>query len=348
MNPPPNNIVVFGFLQKDVPEAEETLAQSPMSPSQFFSSPTAPALGLNFLNAPRLPGFAGDDGRPFRTYQKAKFYDAPTLSSDAHADFGMRRLDKRLEAATIMGHDTSDKQQSVRREVGNSNQVNPRPLRRRHALRGEFSDDGDHSDCSTTAVRGTGVRHKLRRSSVRFWPYQAIQRQNRDALHRSRSHNYSTTAQAGSPPQSFYDRGLSSLSPGGTVNQEVVNPFGLRHPLSFVPLALSHNPLQTPPEPSNAILPTHGRAAPPVPGSTPRVFAEAGVQTNDAGNSPIPSNVSNAQPMSGGNPRKRSRDNDQAEGSPAARPLTRRRTSLGSGEVVPSTLLRRSGSISMA
>jgi len=211
MNPPPNKVVIFGSLQKDVPE--ETAMSPSITPSQFLASPTAPAMGLNYLNTPRLPGFGGGASL-FRTYHTARFYDAQVLSWDNHTRQSIPGQIRDSEQATIGTH--------------------VRPLRRRRALRGEPPDDRDHSDCSTTAVRGISVRRRLRRASVRFWPYQAAQRQNRDTLHQPRSHNYSTIAQADSPGQSFYDRRCSSLSEsahevyGGIGNEHVAGPFGLR------------------------------------------------------------------------------------------------------------------------
>jgi hypothetical protein len=338
MNPPTNRVAIFGSLQKDVPE--ETAMSPSITPSQFLAPPTAPAMGLNYLNTPRLPSFGGGASL-VRTYHTARFYDAPVPPWDNHTRQSIPGKTLDSEQATFGTH--------------------VRPLRRRRALRGEPPDDRDHSDCSTTAVRGVGVRRNLRRASVRFWPYQAAQRQNRDALHQHRSHNYSTIAQAGSSRQSFYDRRCSSsLSEsarevyGGIDNEHAAGPFGLRTPLVFVPLPISHN--QTEVDPFNAIPPTPrnlASTAPPVPGTTPRVFAEASIQTTDKGDSPITPNAShvpNTQPTNKGNPRKRSRDEDgseQAEGSTRPSP-TRRRTGLGSGELMrPAPLRRSSGSTNM-
>ena len=178
MNPPPNKVAIFGFLQKDVPEAKKLLAKSPPMPppSQFLASPTAPAIGLNYLDAPLLPGF-GDGGSLFRPYHTplalgTNVYDAPMLPSDVDRT-----------------------RQSVLSQVGNAEQatVRTRPNRRRRALRGEPSDERDHSDCSTTAVYGSGARRSLRRTSVHFWPYSAAQRQ---AHHRRRFYNYSAMTTA--------------------------------------------------------------------------------------------------------------------------------------------------------
>jgi hypothetical protein len=97
------------------------------------------------------------------------------------------------------------------------------------------------------------------------------------------------------------------------------------------------------PDPFDSIPSTPRNLASTAP---PRVFAQASVQTTDGGYSPIVSNAShvpNSRPTSDDNPRKRSHDEDgseQAEG--LARPLTRRRTGLGSGELMPPTPLRRS------
>ena len=334
MNPPPNNVAIFGFLQKHVPEAEKTLAKSPPMPlpHQFLVSPAVPAIGLNYLNAPKLPGFGGGASL-FRTDHTAKFYDAPVLPLDDHTRQSVPGQIVHSEQATIGTH------------------INHRrPLRRSRALRGEPSNDRDCSDCSTTAVRGTGVQRSLRRTSVHFWPYQAVQRQNRDRLHRRRSYNHSTTAQAGSLRQNFSDRGFSSFSTveayGGIVNEHVAGPFGLRTPLVFVPLSISQDPFQMAPDPFNGIPSTArnvASTAPPVPGSTARVFAEASVQTIDRGDSPTVSNASshvppssNAQPINGND----SNDGEQAEGS--TRPLNRRHTGLEIGELMPPTPLRRS------
>lgn len=336
MNPPPNRVAIIGSLQNDVPK--ETAMSPSVTPSQFLASPTAPAMGLNYLNTPKLPSFGGGASL-VGTYHTARFYDAPVLPWDNYTRQSIPGKILDSEQATIGTH--------------------VRPLRRRRALRGEPPDDRDHSDCSTTAVRGVGVRRNLRRASVRFWPYQAAQRQNRDALHQHRSHNYSTIAQSGSTRQSFYDRKCSSLSESarevysGIGDEHAAGPFGLRTPLVFVPLPISHNPFQTAVDPFSAIPPTLqnlASTASPVLGTTPRVFAEASIQTTDKGDSPITPNaihVPNTQPTNKGDPRKRSHDEDgsgRAERSTRPSP-TRKRTGLGSGELMrPAPLRRSSGS----